>query len=226
MKKVIFPSLVRDYFLPSWRFRGNMGIIKTMTLFICFWVLFSVGVSVADDFETLRQSAQNIKSLSADFVQEKHLKILANPITSKGRLYFKAPRSIRWEYLTPIKSLTLMNDNGVAVYSWLEDKWVLDRAQSDARGIVMDEINNWFSGRFDENPAFSHTVKPGPKPLVILTPKEGVKNFISLIVLTLSDANGLVTGVEIFESGDNRTTIDFINEKLNTDFPESLFEEP
>ncbi len=201
--------------------------IKTFTLlFVLLGIFFALWVWAADDFEELRKSAQNIKTLSADFIQEKHLKILAKPIISKGRLYFKAPRSIRWEYLAPMKSLTLMTKGGAQVYIWSEGKWVLDKTPNDARGIVMDEISNWFTGRFHENPAFTHTYKPGPPPSVILTPKEGVKNFISQIALRFSKTTGLVETVEIIETQDNRTRVTFKNEALNADLHENLFEKP
>lgn len=183
-------------------------------------------VRAADDFESLSKSAQNIKSIKADFLQEKHLKILAKPIVSQGRFYFKAPSYIRWEYLAPLKTLTLMNKSGAIVYIWSEKKWVMDKAQSDTRGIVMDEINNWFTGRFQEKPAFTHVYKPGPPPSVILTPKEDMKNFISQIVLKLSKTTGMVEQVEIMEGQGNRSKITLKNEKLNVDLPDSLFEKP
>jgi len=119
-----------------------------------------------------------------------------------------------------------MNKSGAQVYIWSEGKWTLDKAQSDARGIVMDEINNWFTGRFQENPAFTYACKPGPPPSVILTPKEGMKNFISQIVLKFSKTTGLVEQVEIMEGQGNSTKIAFKNEKLNVDLHESVFEKP
>jgi hypothetical protein len=119
-----------------------------------------------------------------------------------------------------------MNKGSARVYSFSEGKWVLDKAQSDARGIAMDEINNWLTGRFEENPAFAHAYRPGPAPAVILTPKEGVKNFISQIVLKISRETGLVEAVEIHENAGNHTKIMFKNEKLNAELADYLFEKP
>jgi outer membrane lipoprotein-sorting protein len=200
---------------------------KTWVLVLAILAVFFAGpVRAADDFTALRKTAQDIKSIRADFVQEKHLKILAKPIISQGRLYFKAPGSIRWEYLSPAKTLTLMNKRGAMVYIQSEKKWVADKTQSDARGIVMGEINNWFTGRFQENTAFTPVYKPGPPPSVILTPKEDMKNFISQIVLKLSQTTGMVEQVEIMEGHGNRSKITFKNEELNVDLSDSLFEKP
>jgi outer membrane lipoprotein carrier protein len=204
-----------------------MKKIKTGVLLLAVLGIFVAGpVRAADDFEALNKSAQNIKSISADFIQEKHLRILAKPIVSQGRLYFKAPWSIRWEYLSPAKTLTLMNKHGALVYIWSEKKWVMDKTQSATRGIVMNEINNWFTGRFQENSAFTHVYKQGQPPSVILTPKKNMKNFISQIVLKLSKTTGMVEQVEIMEGQGNNSKITFKNKKLNVDLPDSLFEKP
>jgi outer membrane lipoprotein-sorting protein len=189
-------------------------------------ILLAGPVRADDDFAALRKSAPDIKSIKADFVQEKHLRILARPIVSQGRLYFKAPGSIRWEYLSPARTLTLMSKRGTTVYLQVEKKWVVDKTQSDARGIVMEEINNWLTGRFQENSAFTTVYKQGTSPSVTLTPKEQVKNFISLIVLKLSPTTGMVEQIEISEGQGNSSRITFKNEKLNVELPDSLFEKP
>ena len=195
-------------------------------LFTSFLIFLTLGISSADDFEDLRKNAQNIKTLSADFTLEKRVRILTKPIVSKGRLYYKAPRFIRWEYISPIKHLMLMGVSGARVYMWSGQRWVPDNAQSEARTLVMDEMNKWLTGRFDEDSAFRFTYRPGPPPLIILTPKEEIKRFISQIVFSFSRTTGLVQSVEIVEDQGNRTKIIFKNEKVDIDLDESLFEKP
>lgn len=200
------------------------NILRFMTA--AFVIMSFTNVLLASDLEKLKKAAADIRTLSADFIQEKHLKILVKPIVSKGKIYFKAPRDIRWEYMTPVKSLTLMNMSGARVYIWSEGKWLLDRAQSSARGIVMDEINNWFAGRFEGNPAFEYRFQPGPAPQIIMTPREGVDKFISRIVLKLSARTYRIASVEIYEIAENMTRITFRNEKVNTDISDSIFTKP
>ncbi len=199
----------------------TLKVMMTASLIILF-----TSVLLAAELDDLKKAAVKIKTLSADFIQEKNLKILSKPITSKGKLYFKAPHAIRWEYLTPVKSLSLMNKDGARVFTFSEGKWIIDKAQSDARGIVMEELNNWFAGNFADSRAFTHSFKSGPMPQIILTPKEGVNNFISQIILKISARTGLVEVVEIGEKAGNSTKIIFRNEKVNTDIPDNLFEKP
>ena len=48
--------------------------------------------------EKVAASTQSLQSLESDFTQTKQLSYLENTITSSGKLYFKAPNKIRWEY--------------------------------------------------------------------------------------------------------------------------------
>lgn len=50
----------------------------------------------------------SLRSVQANFFQEKHLKILAQPISARGVFAFQAPRSLRWEYLYPLHTLLLV----------------------------------------------------------------------------------------------------------------------
>jgi outer membrane lipoprotein carrier protein len=195
-------------------------------LFALLCILLTEGVWAADDLEALRKSSHNINMLSAEFIQEKHLRIMAKPIVSRGRFYYKSPRFIRWEYLAPVKHVMLMNKNGASVYIWSEGNWVPDKTQGAARTLVLDEINRWITGRFNESTAFSHTYKPGPPPFVILKPKEELKRFIEQITVRFPNASSLADRVEITEDRGNRTDINFRHVQLNTEIEESLFEKP
>mgnify|MGYP000580841620 CR=1 FL=1 len=62
---------------------------------------------------------EKTKTITADFTQYKHLDFLSNDIESSGKLAFKAPNMVKWEYVKPFaysvlfKNETLfINDNG------------------------------------------------------------------------------------------------------------------
>jgi len=70
-------------------------------------------VGWADSWDQLKTMAGTVTSVQAEFVQEKHLPILAKPLVSKGVFYYQAPRSLRWEYRWPVQSILAMHDNRV-----------------------------------------------------------------------------------------------------------------
>ena len=184
-------------------------------------------LSQAQDWDRLRQAARSMKSVRADFVQEKHLKILSRPIVSKGRLAYQAPDHLRWEYLSPIKSLMLMRGDEVEIYLFSDGQWVSDAGQSmEIRRSVLAEINGWFSGNYDGTSSFTPTYIDGPPARVRLTPKGGMDGFINYIELTLSSIPGVIDTVDIVEGPDTSTRIQFTNVRVNTNIPADLFQGP
>ena len=164
-----------------------------------------------------------LRSVQADFIQEKHLKILAHPIISTGSFTFQAPQSLRWEYRTPIRSLLLMH--GGKVRKFVERDGVLAEDKGmrlDAMQVVLAEISNWLDGRFTDNAMF--TVSFPKKQTILLTPKEqGFAALISSIELKLGDQAGLLDKVIIFEGPGAFTSLTFSNRLLNQEIPAAVF---
>lgn len=171
------------------------------------------------------QEAINIKSVSADFVQEKHLKILAKPMISKGKLYYQAPGSLRWEYFNPIRSVLLIHEADTKRYI-IKDREIIEdsSAKMQSMHIVMNEITMWLSGKYDQNPDFS--VKYRTKKTVVLAPvKEAFSKIISQIEIHLSKKPGVIRSVIIHEGNDSFTRLDFQNVILNEKINDSVFKE-
>jgi outer membrane lipoprotein-sorting protein len=164
-----------------------------------------------------------LRSVQADFIQGKHLKILARPIISTGSFTFQAPQSLRWEYRTPIRSILLMH--GGKVRKFVERDGVLAEDKGmrlDAMQVVLAEISNWLDGRFTDNAMF--TVSFPKKQTILLTPKEpGFAALISSIELKLGDQAGLLDKVIIFEGPGAFTSLTFSNRILNQEIPAAVF---
>jgi outer membrane lipoprotein-sorting protein len=171
------------------------------------------------------QETIDIKSVSADFVQEKHLKILAKPMISKGKLYYQAPGSLRWEYFNPIRSVLLVHEGDTKRYIIKDTEIIEDSsAKMQSMHIVMNEITMWLSGKYDQNPDFK--VKHRTKKTIVLVPiKESFSKIISQIDIYLSQRPGVIRSVIIREGNDSFTRLDFKNVILNKTLNDSLFKE-
>lgn len=167
-----------------------------------------------------------LHSVQADFTQEKHLKILARPLISKGTLAFQAPQSLRWEYLRPIHSILLLHDGRINKLIEREGRFEQDNgAGVDAMRIVLQDIGSWLDGRFNDNPLFQVT-RPSAH-IVVLTPKErGMQAVISRIELQLGREEGVMEQVTIFEGPDAFTRLHFTDTVLNREIPAGLFIAP
>jgi outer membrane lipoprotein-sorting protein len=177
----------------------------------------------ADAWQDLKDSAATVTAVQADFVQEKHMQILARPLVSMGALLFKAPDSLRWEYVAPIKSILVMHDSRIRRFVHKDGRLVEDASAGlQSMQVVIQQITQWLNGRFDENPAFSATLEPGPK--IVMTPREkALAQLIQRIEIVLAEQPGVLESVTIFESEDSFTRLIFQNVTLNPRLDDTAF---
>lgn len=164
-----------------------------------------------------------IESIRADFIQEKHLKILAKPIISTGKLLFQAPGSLRWEYTSPFASILLMHEGRVKRFIERDGAFEEETGmQLDAMQVVLTEISSWLDGRFTDNELFSVSF-PDDKT-VELTPKDqAFGKLIEKIELKLSEQKALLDQVTITEGPGASTIMRFSNRVLNQTIPARSF---
>jgi len=182
-----------------------------------------LSIAWADSWNQIKDVAGQVHTVRCDFIQEKHMKIFANPLVSKGILYFKVPGSLRWEYISPIRSVLLTHKGKTKRFVMRKDSFIEDSSTNlQTMGFVLKEITLWLNGRFDENPQFTATLKTGHK--IVLLPKE--KSFsmmIQKVELILSDRPGIIKSVTIYESVESFTRLVFSNSILNGKIDDSMF---
>lgn len=182
-----------------------------------------VSLGWADSWDAIRSNAGQLTSVQADFTQEKHLKILARPIISKGIFVFQSPSSLRWQYLSPIQSLLLMHDGSTRKFVQQDGGLTEETGMNmDAMQVISQEISQWLAGRFTDNPTFLAELQPDR--VIVLTPKQkGLAQLISRIELILSNQPGLLESVTIYEGEDSYTRLTFSNGVLNQEIRPTTF---
>lgn len=179
------------------------------------------------DWRHLRKGAENTRSISAAFRQEKDLPILSAPLISKGRFFYQAPDAIRWEYISPVKSVALMKGDRVNVFHFAEGSWHEDATPGlQLRQMILGEIRDWVKGRFDGGGIFRPFLSHGPPMQVTLIPKNELKDFLARIDLIFSLSPLSIKEVHIFEPGEGQTHIVFTDVQINSDLPPATFLEP
>jgi outer membrane lipoprotein-sorting protein len=193
-----------------------MGILGLMVaLYFC--------IGWADTWDGIRAAADQVDSISAEFVQAKHLPILARPLVSRGVFYFRKPDSLRWEYRQPLRNVLLMHNGATRRYRQFGEGLKEETGGGlQAMQFVMAEINRWFKGHFDESNLFTARLDAGGK--IVLLPKDpAFEKVIQKIELRFSSQPGVIDSVIIYESSDSFTHLNFENITLNTDIPEAIF---
>jgi outer membrane lipoprotein-sorting protein len=193
-------------------------LIRALFLLTAF---FCIGW--ADSWEELETAAGTVTSVRAGFTQEKHMKILVRPLVSEGILLFQGPDSLRWEYKHPVQSILLLHKGKTRRFVQKSGSLVEDAsANLQSMQVVVQEITQWLSGRFDENPAFTAKLVPGR--VIVLVPKdESFARLIQRIEIHLSDRPAIIKSVMIFESEDTFTKLDFKDVIINQKLDDALF---
>lgn len=194
---------------------------------VCLALMVSAALCLgwADTWEGIRTAAEQVESVSADFVQEKHLPILARPLVSQGRLFYRRPDDLRWEYTAPVKSVLLMHA-GEARRFVQSDEGLMEDAgvRLQAMQVVMPEISGWLGGRFKDNPLFEAALTGAGA--IRLVPKDAeMARFIQRIELILAEQPGVIQEVLIFESEDAFTRMVFSHAQVNPALDDRIFQD-
>lgn len=202
--------------------------VMTLSLFLVAAFILTLPMTVTSvradgSLEAMRAAAEKIFSIKGDFVQEKHMPILARPLIAHGYFAYQRPSSLRWEYRKPLKSILLLHDGKVNRYLHTEAGWVEDAAANlQSMDFILQEISNWLNGRFEANPLFHAEV--GKDKTVILTPKdESMDQFIRRIELVMADQPGIMKQVTIYEGEDVFTRFTFVHPLINDTIAPSEF---
>lgn len=200
-------------------------LLRLLSLCVCA-VLFSGWSSLWD---TLQKESGDLTSVSARFTQLKDMRILARPLVSTGRFYFKAPDSVRWEYETPVQSILLMNEGLVRRYTQGPKGLTEDAGVAlQAMNMMLSEIALWSRGRFNESTSFAAEMKPGSESVILLIPRdEGLAKIITGIEVELvPEKPGVISKITIREGSGGITVLQFMDVVINAPLSDSVFRSP
>ena len=178
-------------------------------------LLFSVTVSSADILDDLTAKQAKIKTVSANFTQEKKTKLLTKAIRTEGRFLYKQPDRIRWEYRGNVNLQVIYNG---------KDIWLYYPELKEADKLIgLSQYGSMM--QFDVlTMSRDYTItarKEGTGILLRFLPK--VKGPISRIEMEIPEASPFPHRVKLFDQNNEPTTITFRDIRLNPDIQESSF---
>ncbi len=180
----------------------------------------------------LRESRTSYQSFATRFTQRKHLAMLDVALESEGLIIFQRPGSVRYEILSPVRSLMAYDGKKVRCYAFSEGKWnLMNSPGATAIGQVLRQIGRWVQGDFDtDGKMFEIKVVPGENSggCIHLTPRSSaVAEYIKRIEVFVEKATDYrVTRVVIWESDVDTTDMRFRQELHNPVIPEGTFMSP
>ncbi len=172
---------------------------------------------------TVKEKSASTKTISSDFVQYKHLDFLSNDIESKGKLAFKAPDNIKWEYTSPFAYSILFKDDKLFIDD-AGNKRNMDLGSNKVFKQLSQLIAASISGNMFISEQFDIAYfKDKNDYLVHFSPKDTqFSEFIKAFHITFSP-QGEVLEVKMIEPSDDYTQIVFINRIENQSIPDAVF---
>ncbi|OWP85673.1 cell envelope biogenesis protein LolA, partial [Flavobacterium covae] len=165
---------------------------------------------------------KNIKTIKTDFIQYKHLDFLSKDIESAGKMYFKLPNLLNWQYNKPYQYSIVFKNNKV----FINDQG----KKSTVDGKLFEKINKMIIGSvsgnmFDDKEFIISYFKTKEEYLVKLVSKSNqVKKYIKRIELIFPKEDLSVSQVKLIEPTDDFTRIVFKNKQVNAKFNDEVFD--
>lgn len=173
----------------------------------------------------LKAYTSDLATIECDFVQQKYMSILTEPVASNGYFAYKNGVMIRWEYTKPFSYLIIIN-NGRMFIKDDEKKNSFDLTASESfnklntilakilKGNVLDDKKDFSCNYYENELNYKLVLKPKAKD---------IKGFFKEIVLFFEKKLFSVARVQLNEVSGDRTDIFFINRKINGEIPDNKF---
>jgi outer membrane lipoprotein carrier protein len=168
--------------------------------------------------------SKKIKTLSSDFVQYKHMDFLSKDIETSGKMIFKHPSMLQWQYKKPY-NYTIVFKNGKILINDAGKKSAMDAGSSKIFAKLNKLIAGSVSGdMFDDKEFVISYFKTKTNNITRFIPKDAaLKKYIKQIELTFDKADATVLQVKLIESSEDYTRIVLKNKVINATIDDSAF---
>lgn len=175
-----------------------------------------------------RSKIEGLASLKAQFVQEKRLAMLAEPVISKGEFLYKKGGKFIWHYLPPDESLTICDGEAVWLYfPALRRAELYHIKQFKSRSNIFEMLCLGFERPLcDLTDTFSIKLLRESKSnfVVRLVPlRERLARLIDSLEVLIDKESGLPMRIRSLERGGDLCTISFVKTELNPRLDDSVF---
>jgi len=208
--------------------RKSMAILTAALLWALStpWLVDAVcPCSIPKEAKALMGSTP-VRTLTADFVQQRTLSVMSTPLESQGRLFFQSPDSVVWEVTSPAQTRLVIHQ-GRALMEMPGVKYtsVVDTASNPLMKDLVDHIASIASQNL-ERLAERYTIVFEPPTGIRLVPREErIEKAVSSIRIDFSSPQ-IIRTIEMRHPNGDRLEIRFTNVRINPSLSDGLFDIP
>ncbi len=183
---------------------------------------------LADVVAKVDKAKAGVETLSGEFTQKNRVKLFKQELASKGRLYFKKPRQIRWEYVSPDPSVLILDGNKATLTTPGAAPQVFDLEKDATMRAIFDQLLTWLgpgslaAARDEYELATAGTAAA---PVLQLQPKaaSSIAKAFARIELRLDGKTWLMKSILLVEKNGDEKEIDFSKLSRNVKLPPDAF---
>jgi len=167
-----------------------------------------------------------IRTMTANFTETKDLKLLREPVVSKGKFYYTRPNDILWEYTDPTAKVFLIRkDELLAYYPQQRRAERVDISRFQSRllkvfgiGQLSEDLKKYYDlALAPKQPA------PGLYDLILTPRRRMVKKRIAQVRFWIDAKSFLPVRMEYFEQDGDRTILSFDETHVNAAIDEATY---
>ena len=172
----------------------------------------------------IEKESKTIKTIKTDFVQYKHMDFLAKDIETSGKMSFKTPNLLNWQYTKPYTYSIVFKSNKIYINDQGKRN-VIDAGSSKMFEKINKMIVGSMSGTMFDDKEFSISYfKTKDFYVTKLIPKtKEIQKYIKQIDLYFLVNDITVSQVKLNEPSGDYTKIVFKNKVLNAKIDDSVF---
>ena len=164
------------------------------------------------------------KSIISDFVQYKHLDFLDNDIEASGKLAFKSPDLVKWEYTKPYQYSVIFKEDKLLINDGGKRSNVKIGSNKMFKKLNELIVNSIKGSLFDDDDFIVSYFKTPEAIKVIFKPKEKKwSNYIAAFELLFDKEYHNVFEVKMVEPSSDFTRILFSNRVINGPLNDGIF---
>ena len=206
-----------------------MRIIKIFIFLFSLNMLAQNGAFNDSEKQAFRKSviekSNDINSFSAEFSQTKHMKMMDNNPESQGKVYYKSPNTLKWEYTRPYDYQLLFKDSKLFIVEegQLSEIDLSSNKLFDKMGeLVAGSVNGKILMADQDFDITYHHAGQNVKALII--PKdENLRQMFKEIWINFNKSH-LINSVRLIDPSGDYTEISMKNIKINQPIPSSVFQ--
>ncbi len=210
---------------------------KTVPILLMLWLAPMIIPSTIHAAETpeatdeflqkFSDALKNVKAVYSEFVQERHMELLSEPLVSKGVILFKKPGQVRWETTEPYRTILIASDKKVSQFEWMDSRWQkLNIGYASAMEKIMESLTITWNGRLaEQSKDYTFSLQAGDQMVLTMTPRDaGVREFMNAIEMHIDKKSFAAHKVVLRESSGDITIIRMLTQRINADLPAVCFD--